>query len=59
MDGPHVGSYPPAAWEPSDVQEGGECYINDQYRGVPGAYVDQVLLLYSPTNQLAYMQAND
>ncbi|MEP0874153.1 hypothetical protein NDA01_31135, partial [Trichocoleus desertorum AS-A10] len=59
MDGPHVGGYSPASWKPSGVQEGGECYINDQYRGVPGAYVDQVLLLYSPTNQLAYMQAND
>ncbi|WP_206755557.1 hypothetical protein [Trichocoleus sp. FACHB-262] len=59
MDVPHVGRYAPASWEPSGVQEGGECYINDQYRGVTGAYVDQVLLLYSPTSRLAYMQAND
>ncbi|MEP0872893.1 hypothetical protein NDA01_24045 [Trichocoleus desertorum AS-A10] len=59
MNAPPAGRYPPASWKPSDVQEGGECYINNQYRGVPGAYVDRLLLLYSPTSQLAYMQAND
>lgn len=50
MDSPNVGRYPPASWEPSDVQEGGECYTRKH---------DSMLLLYSPTNQLAYMQEND
>lgn len=60
MQSPNVGEYPPtASWKPLDVLEGGECYINSQFRGASGAFVDQLLLLYSPTSQIAYMQAND
>lgn len=60
IDAPHVGEYRlTASWEPSDVQEGGKCYVNDQFRVAPGSSVDQLLLLYSPTSHLAYMQAND
>jgi hypothetical protein len=60
MSAPHVGEYPPTvSWKPLDAQEGGKGYINNQFRGASGAFVDQLLLLYSPSNQLAYMQAND
>jgi hypothetical protein len=60
MDAPNVGEYrPTASWKPSDLQEGGECYASGQFRVASGAFSDQVFLLYSPTSQLAYMQAND
>ncbi|MEP0874152.1 hypothetical protein NDA01_31130 [Trichocoleus desertorum AS-A10] len=55
MDGPpKMGVYSPApSWEPLDLKEGGECYTRSQFAN------DSMLLLYSPTNQLAYMQEND
>ncbi|MEP0874216.1 hypothetical protein NDA01_31475 [Trichocoleus desertorum AS-A10] len=57
---PHVGEYrPTASWEPSDVQEGGECYVNREFREASKGFVDELLLLYSPTSQLAYMQVHD
>ncbi|MBD2123945.1 hypothetical protein [Trichocoleus sp. FACHB-262] len=50
----NMGKYSPApSWKPSDLEVGGECYASGQFAN------DSMLLLYSPTSQLAYMQEND
>jgi hypothetical protein len=47
-----MGSYPPTpTWKPSDLEVGGQCYLRQ--------YNDLLLLVYSPKNQLAYMQETD
>jgi hypothetical protein len=47
-----VGQYSPTpTWEPSDLEVGGQCYLRE--------YNDLLLLVYSPKNQLAYIQESD
>ena len=47
-----VGQYSPTpTWEPSDLEVGGQCYLRE--------YNDLLFLVYSPKNQLAYIQESD
>ncbi len=42
---------PTPKWKPSDLEVGGQCYLRE--------HSDLLLLVYSPKNQLAYMQESD